>query len=180
MLFQNVEFFETEKFQYVLIHKNGSSSVRKSIDYLNPFHTTQINLSKIRWTVIRDPYERFVSGLKYDLKKQNLNIEDVEISSLFNCKINLFSRVNGNVNHTSSQILYLINTNINWYVQLKDLNIFQKVHFNNISYENKNEKNIKIDLDKKEIMKYLELDYYIYNNILNSNNLWKWQNGKIF
>jgi hypothetical protein len=70
MQFQNIELYETDKFQYLLIHKNGSSSVRACVDPLNPFVTNKINLNKIKWTVIRDPYERFVSGLKYDLKRQ--------------------------------------------------------------------------------------------------------------
>ena len=40
--------------------------------------------------------------------------------------------------------------------------------------------NIELNIDKEEIMKYLNLDYYVYNQIINSPNLWKWQQGKIF
>jgi hypothetical protein len=29
-------------------------------------------------------------------------------------------------------------------------------------------------------MKYLHLDYYIYNSIIHSPFLWEWQHGKIF
>jgi len=180
MIFQNIELYETDKFQYLLIHKNASSSIVNCIKHLNPIVTEKININKVRWTIIREPYERFVSGLKYDLQRHNLNIKDIDYSSLFNSKINKFSRLNGNVNHTTSQVPYLINTHINWYIEMKDLNIFMKMHFDKVEYYNENKINIKLDLDKKEIIKYLNLDYYVYNNILNSNYLWKWQQGKIF
>jgi len=180
MIFQNIELYETDKFQYLLIHKNASSSIVNCIKHLNPIVTDKININKVRWTIIREPYERFVSGLKYDLQRHNLNIKDIDYSSLFNSKINKFSRLNGNVNHTTSQVPYLINTHINWYIEMKDLNIFMKMHFDKVEYCNENKINIKLDLDKKEIIKYLNLDYYVYNNILNSNYLWKWQQGKIF
>lgn len=68
MKFQNIELYETDKFQYLLIHKNGSSSVLECIKDLNPIATEHCNFNKVRWTVIREPYERFVSGLEYDLK----------------------------------------------------------------------------------------------------------------
>lgn len=180
MLFQNIEMYETKKFQYLLIHKNGSSSVRACVDPLNPVVTNKINLNKIKWTVIRDPYERFVSGLKYDLKRQNLNIEDINPSSFYHSVVNVFSRTKGNVNHTASQIPYIINSHINWYIELKDLSTFLKMHFNNVQYKNMEENKIQLNLDKEEIMKHLELDYYIYNQILGSSCLWKWQQGKIF
>ena len=177
---QNIEFYETNKFQYLLIHKNASHSIIDCIKHLNPTVTRKINLNKIRWTVIREPYERFVSGLKYDLQRHNLDIKDIDYSSLFNSKINTFSNQKGNVNHTASQVPYLINTHINWYIEMKDLNIFMKMHFDKVEYCNENKIDIKLNLDKEEITKYLNLDYYVYNNILNSNYLWKWQQGKIF
>ena len=33
MIFQNIEFYETDKFQYLPIHKNGSCSVIESTLY---------------------------------------------------------------------------------------------------------------------------------------------------
>lgn len=180
MIFQNIELYETDKFQYLLIHKNGSHSIIEALKNLKYFITNKINLSKIRWTVIRDPYERFISGLRYDLKRQNLDIKDIEYQSLFNGRLNNFLNQKGNVNHTLSQIPYLINTHVNWYIELKDLNVFMKTHFNKSLHLNKEENNIELNLDKKEIMKHLDLDYYIYNQIIASSNLWQWQQGKIF
>ena len=54
------------------------------------------------------------------------------------------------------------------------------MHFNRSFYLNKDDEKDSLNIEKKEIMKYLNFDYYMYNTILNSNNLWKWYNGKIF
>lgn len=178
--FQTFEFVETDKFQYLLLHKNGSSSIEKCLKDIDFFFTTKINLDKIRWTIIRDPYERFVSGLKYDLLRHNVNIKDIDPSSLHNTFINSFTLGKKNLNHSTSQVPYLINTNIDWYVDIKDLNIFLKMHFNVETHCNENKKEIDLNLNKEEVMKYLNLDYYVYNKILQSDHLWKWYNGKIF
>ena len=148
--FQNIEFYETDKFQYLLIQKNGSSSVRECIKHLNPTITDKANFNKVRWTVIREPYFRFVAGLNYDLKRHGLE--------------------------------YLMNTHIDWYVELKDLGTFLKMHFDKVEYVNmdNNKEKIGFHLDTTEVHKFLDLDYYIYNQILTSDHLWKWQNGKIF
>ena len=180
MFFQNIEFFETDKFQYLLIHKNGSSSVRKCMEDIDCYPASNVNFNKVRWTVIRDPYERFIAGLKYDLTIQGLEFEDLNKDDLYHSLINLRTRSKGDVNHAASQIPYLINTHINWYVDLKDLTTFLKMHFNKIEHENANKKTIELNIDKHEVMKHLQLDYFVYDNIKNSSYLWKWQNGKIF
>ena len=136
----------------------------------------------IKWTVIREPYARFVSGLEYDLKKHNVELKDIDSSSLYNSRINPYSRQIGNVNHTASQVPYLMNTNIDWYVELKDLSTFLQMHFDNVQHLNvdNNKDKVEIEIDKVDVDKYLDLDYYVYKDILNSPNLWKWQNGRIF
>jgi hypothetical protein len=179
MYFQNIEFFETDKFQYLLIHRNACTSVLKCIDKYNPEIVYVKSSNKIKWTVIRDPYERFISGLNYDLKRHKMSIEDVNLERLFVSYVNSKSRIHGNVNHTISQVLYLANTDIDWYVDINDLDLFLKIHFNTTFKLNSNsEKNI--FFDKKEVMKYLQLDYEVYNRIKSSTHLWEWQKGKIF
>jgi hypothetical protein len=180
MLFQNIELYETNNFQYLLIHKNGSSSVIECLKNTNYVITDKINLKKIKWTVIREPYERFITGVKYDLKRQNLSYKDINYSSLHNDRVSLITRNKGHTNHSTSQIPYLINTHIDWYIELKDLHTFLKMHFDRVEYCNNETNNIDLNLNKEEIMKYLKLDYYVYNQIINSPNLWKWQKGKIF
>ena len=58
------------------------------------------------------------------------------------------------------------------------------MHFGSSAHENKSNRKIKYDiekyLNKDEIMKYLHLDYYVYNSLKKSPFLWEWQHGKIF
>ena len=73
-----------------------------------------------------------------------------------------------------------MNTNIDWYVELKDLSTFLKMHFDKTERLNVSEDRGDMGIEKEEVVKYLEVDYYVYREILNSPHLWKWQNGKIF
>lgn len=180
MIFQNIEFYETEKYQYLLIHKNGSSSVLKAIEK-ESFKVVHTPSNKIRWTVIRDPYERFISGLNYDIKRQHINISQIDIKKTFTSYHHNDTKYFGNVNHSSSQIPYLINTFINWYIDIEDLNLFLQMHFNIHIHINKNENSLNIDKNlEKSIKEKLYLDYFIYNQIKSSPFIWQWQKGRIF
>ena len=182
MQFRILEITETEKFQFLRIYKNGNKSVLECIieNYPGKFwQSTSPVKNKPRFAIIRDPYERFISGLKYDLDLQNLKLKDIDKEDLYQSLINIKKRDEGRINHTGSQVPYLINTHIDWYVDIKDLSLFLKMHFNKIEYESVGKKNIELDIDKEEVMKHLQLDYYVYNSIKNSSFLWKWQNGII-
>jgi len=57
------------------------------------------------------------------------------------------------------------------------------MHFGKIEKINNNnikKQEIENFLDKDSIMKYLHMDYYVYNFIKTSPFLWEWQHGKIF
>jgi|TARA_B100000900_G_C20395731_1_gene640591 hypothetical protein len=187
MQFRIIELTETDKFQFLRIYKNGNSSVSKCIEDNFPgkfWQGRSLAVNKPRFAVIRDPYERFISGLKYDLKRHNVNVQDIKLDKLFATnEIHLRNTVNGNINHSASQILFLMNAGVSHYIDIKDLNLFLKMHFNNVPTLNKsNQETEEIEkyLDKKEIMKYLHLDYCVYNSIISSPFLWEWQHGKIF
>ena len=179
MYFQNLEFYETDNFQYLLLHKNACTSILKTIDYLKPTFSEYRNIDKICWTVIRDPYERFNAGLCYDIKRHNINIEDVELDKLFSTYLEKNSRKKGNVKHTAFQSLYLMNSCINWYVDLSDLKMFLEMHFNKSFNLNKGP-NIEEHFKKEEVLKYLHMEYEIYNKIKMSPYIWEWQKGRIF
>jgi hypothetical protein len=186
--FRIFEIIETEKFQYVRIHKNGNTSIMKCIqDNFKPEEIHHVNhlSSKTRFCVIRDPYERFLSGLKYDLYNNEINIKDIDIKKLFTGNDNHpRNSITGHIKHSISQIPYLYNVQCSHYVDMSDLSLFLKMHFKQDKHENKfinkNSVNIEKYLDKNEIMKYLHMDYYMYNYIKNSPFLWEWQHGKIF
>tara|TARA_R100001443_G_scaffold865_5_gene3456 strand:- start:583 stop:1143 length:561 start_codon:yes stop_codon:yes gene_type:complete len=186
MNFRIIELIETEKFQYLRIHKNGNTSIKKCLDIhcKDWFQTDRLSETKPRWTVIRDPYKRFLSGLSYDLKRHNVNVKDIRLDNLFTSNEthprNLFLK---NINHSISQIPYLFNTKVEYYIDLDDLNLFLQMHFGESFCENKSNidtTEIEKHLGKKEIMKYLNMDNYIYNYIKKSPFFWEWQHGKIF
>ena len=54
------------------------------------------------------------------------------------------------------------------------------MHFGESECLKKNTKQSALNIDKSEIMKYLNFDYYVYNKIKDSNNFWNWTQGKIF
>lgn len=180
MYFQFVEFHTVNNFQYLLIQKNGCTSVRNVLSDLKPTLLHKRDLNKICWTVIRDPYERFVAGLDYDLRRFNMKIEDVKLDQLFSTIYEKETMIRGNAKHTAFQSMHLINTCVDWYVDLPDLDSFFKMHFNKSLFLNKNIGIIKEYFDKKEVLKYLHMEYEIYNKIKMSPYLWEWQKGKIF
>ena len=179
MYFQNLEFYETDNFQYLLIHKNACTSVLKTIEHLQPKYSEKRNFNKVCWTVIRDPYERFIAGLCYDIKRQNIDVADISLDKLFSTYHEKISREKGDVSHTAYQSMYLINSCVNWYVDLSNLKIFLEMHFNKSFHLNKGP-DIKQYFKKEEILKYLNMEYEIYNKIKMSSFVWEWQKGKIF
>ena len=191
MNFRFAELVETKDFQYVRIHKNANKSVMNCIlnIYKDNIEYTFGLTRKPRFCIIRDPYERFLSGLRYDLLINNVDIEDINIKKLFTSNENhLRNRLNGKINHSISQIPSLMNYQIQHYIDISDLNLFLKIHFNQtqhlnaFSEDNKASKYYDIEkyLDKEDIMKYLHFDYYVYNHIKTYPFLWEWQHGKIF
>tara|TARA_R100000963_G_C4636825_1_gene100815 strand:- start:614 stop:1174 length:561 start_codon:yes stop_codon:yes gene_type:complete len=186
MLVQNLEVVKTEKFQYIKIYKNACTSMFNIIEE-NYDYTMEINAvpDRVTFTTIREPYERFVSGLHYDYGRHKPDLDKINIKDLFFDIHPLHNWKNGDLNHTTSQIFYTFNNMINWFIDIKDLCHFQKMHFNNARYNNVMEHRYKevddfIKDNKKEILMYLEHDYHFYKSIHNSPLLWTWQKGKIF
>jgi hypothetical protein len=211
MNFRLYDFVETDKFQFLRIHKNGNTSVNKCIldTYGKEVRYTHQLSKKVRFCVIRDPYERFLSGLKWDMWINKIDIKDIDISKLFTTNEhhvrNIWSK---QLSHTVSQIPYLFNAQCSHYIDISDLTIFLKMHFKKSEHRLKledlkkdvslqidflgekfskltqsipdNTKDIEKYIDKDEIMKYLHLDYFVYNHLKQSPFLWEWQHGRIF
>ena len=191
MQFRILELTETDKFQFLRIYKNANWSVQKCIEDNFPgkfWNSSSIVNNKPRFAVIRDPYERFISGLKYDLERHKVDVQElnqnIKLDKLFTTKeMHRRNTMAGNINHSASQVPYLMNSGVTHYIDIKDLNLFLKMHFNKVKHLNNSNiktKEIEKYLNKDEIMKYLHLDYYIYNSIIRSPFLWEWQHGKIY
>ena len=198
-MLQNIEVFSTFSSNYLLIHKNGCSQVKehlyKNFDHVVPYNFFPQN-NKVNWTVLRDPYDRFISGLTYDILRQTKRLDNLDkfidvSSSFFYQKINLKTRTNGDVNHIVPQWTYLFNQPLNFVVKTRDLDKFLDIHFLkrvNFTETNtpSNKKNIVLDYIEKNInlknliMAYLAPDYYYIKQAKTEGLFWSWQNGKIF
>lgn len=181
---------------YLLIHKNASKTVMRALHHSSiNVYSDNIPNTNIKWTVIREPMERMVSGLAFDIKmnpqiSEGMFIDKLE-QSLFGIPSPVFRDKNiHKENHTYTQSSYLINNPIDFYVDMQDLNEFLKSNFNydgvsgideDKSCEFKDKaRDVINSFGVNRIKDLLAFDTYIYNKILSSGNLWKWQHGKVF
>ena len=96
-------------------------------NYKDKVYYTFALSKKPRFCIIRDPYERFLSGLKYDLLMHQVDIKDIDIKKVFTSNENhVRNNANGTINHSISQIPYLMNFQIEYYIDISDLNLFLK------------------------------------------------------
>ena len=200
---QNTEVLKSDTSQYLKIHKNGTTFVQDcfKLNYPNSFSriiTSNISSDIPLWTTIRDPYQRFTSGLAYDIKLNNRDDEDLEeilnninYKKLFLGKMHPLTRIQGNINHCLLQFTYLFNFNINFCVDVDVLNTFIKMHYENPPLRKNEQKDLLILTQISDIIQntpkikqvidnYLSIDYYIINELYNNNLVWNWQNGKMF
>jgi len=190
MFIQNLEFYETNSFEYLLIHKTGCQSVLRTFDSINVKVTMNQNKQsgKFCWTVLRDPMDRFISALCHNLSLSNIELNKLDLKQL------LFNVIHPNLRSVSLtpltvlQTTYLIGSKVDMFVSHKDLNNFLQINFNTSFHENKGsivlKKEVKDYIEenknfKKALDKYLQIDYFVYQQILNNNQFWYWQLGKI-
>tara|TARA_R100001591_G_scaffold88784_1_gene94891 strand:+ start:43 stop:630 length:588 start_codon:yes stop_codon:yes gene_type:complete len=190
MFIQNLEFYETNSFEYLLIHKTGCQSVLRTFDSINVKVTMNQNKQsgKFCWTVLRDPLERFISGLCHNLSLSNIELNQLYLKQL------LFNVIHPNLRSVSLtpltvlQTTYLIGSKVDMFVSHKDLNNFLQINFNTSFHENKGssvlKKKVKNYIEenkdfKKALDKYLQIDYFVHQQILNNNQFWYWQLGKV-
>ena len=206
-ILQNIEVWKCPTHQYINIHKSGSSTIRsyltklyKEADRQVVYSTTSDN---IVWTVTRDPYNRFIDSLSYDLKYLGLEVSVDNIEKTIGSKTKLYDyifglsnpnfRGRGTVRHSMLQTTYLFDNNIDIIVDAKDLGIFCEMHFPTIeiSQENMNMGDFKaqkivsnyLDENKelKETLKgYLAIDYFTLERFNAVDRKWHWANGKLF
>ena len=190
MFIQNLEFYETNSFEYLLIHKTGCQSVLRTFDSKNIKVAMNQNKQsgKFCWTVLRDPMDRFISALCHNLSLSNIELNKLDLKQL------LFNVIHPNLRSVSLtpltvlQTTYLIGSKVDMFVSHKDLNNFLQINFNTSFHENKGssvlKKKVKNYIEenkdfKKALDKYLQIDYFVHQQILNNNQFWYWQLGKV-
>lgn len=192
------ECYITEKFQYLLIHKNGCSMTVDTIkkNFPNTQTIPYINPNIISFAIVRDPWERTISGLCYDLKRTYGKIDEEVLNRTDFCRmffqpINERVRETGFMSHIISQTTYLFDVKPTFYVMLNDLTSFIEINFDIFDLDKKNKSDVEykktlIDIlekrkDIKEtIEKYLSIDYYLMDRIKNTEILWDFSMGKMW
>jgi hypothetical protein len=179
---------------YLVIQKCGNSYLRDIFQKIygeSYFLARECNFRNLKWTVVRDPKDRFISGLAYDLWKNNYsNFDKVfeNLNKLVQYPISSTFYNQGKVKHTILQSAYLVFQPIDVFVNLPDLTEFVLHNFGITGEEyNKVPGEFKVQV-KEEIVKrgieqrvddLLANDVYLYNQICNSDRLWCWQNGNV-
>lgn len=179
---------------YMVIQKCGNSYIRdifKKIYQDDYIIAKEPNFRNIKWTVIRDPRDRFVSGLAYDIWKNNYTNYDKLFSNLESLMQNPISSTfynSGKVKHTILQSSYLMLQYIDLFVDIKDLTEFCLLNFDETSDQtNKVPAELKTKVKEEIISRNMQQriddllanDMYLYNQILNHDRLWCWQNGNV-
>jgi hypothetical protein len=196
---QYTEIISTDRHRYLVIHRNGSSTVRSCI--ADSDNSTTGN-SIILWTVLRDPYDRFIDAVAYDIEYAGIevsnNVLDTLVGTTSNIRkyicdlsVNEEMRNDGFVKHSNLQLTYLFDNRVDMYVDLQDLDAFCKIHFPNTSNVRVNTENTK-DKDlvrnyfdgKPELKEYVQgvisIDYIMINRLEEQQKKWEWYMGKVF
>ena len=184
----NYEWYDIRNSNYLLIHKNGCSTIRKNFDMNRIDSPSEY---KFRWTTIRSPMERFISGLAYDIgRTKYVNVERLKKNpeELLFGEHNDFGIDAGMSTHTYMQSLYFLNEKINMFVKMEDLKDFIELHNREYISEGENktteeEKQIAQEIvsgiDKQRLDDLFYIENKIYNKIIHSEFIWNWRYGKI-
>lgn len=200
---QNIDIYTTPTDHYLVIQKNGCTQILSHIKQNYDQNSLSLNTSlplktKPYWTTVREPYERFISGLTYDVLRHYGDLNKLEeIITLSNLKRMFNKRMpveikkyeEGSILHTTLQWNYMWNQNLDFIVDIKNLNTFLDVHYSirlNVPNETPTSKKnqVKDYIDnhplKPVIDSYLDPDYHLYNQLYNVGYIWDWQSGKMF
>ena len=148
-----------DKFVYP-IFKNGSTTMLKdnSFTLLTPSEVQDLEIVDV---YIREPYERFVSGVMTYCNEYDLNCEQAA---------KIINRVYFIDNHFCPQLFWVLNLKRFTNAKIRINNISDLPESKNISLRNKNNdySNVSALFDKNSDLKfYLELDCVLYENCMN-------------
>lgn len=192
----NKEWLVAPTHNYLIIQKCGNSYVR---NLLCNFYNTSLRIEQtyfrpnqnITWTVIRQPYERFISGLAYDIWINNYTNYDKifdNLELLFKHSVSSTFKNTGKVIHTLLQNSYLLGQSIDMFVDISSLTEFCLYNFKKVDkIKNETPGELKMLVKEQIITRGMEqritdillADTIVYEEILKSDRLWYWQNGNV-
>jgi len=202
-MIQNSEFYSTPEQKYLLIHKNACSTIRDNL--AKEFADTVAEGKQgegVSWAVVRDPYDRFVSSLAYDIgvqypdavwgSKDRLEqiIHGINYTKYIVNNVPHASNYLGKAQHSVLQTIYLFDNNIDILVDLQDLKHFIPMHFkapteaSNLGVSDR--KRLISDLMdgspflKDQVHSLLEVDYITLTSLRSQGRMWSWGSGKIW
>lgn len=187
------DIYKTKDFQYIQIQKNGCSSVRDLI-YKNysdvESHDSFLHNDRVSFAVLRDPWERTISGLAYDMQAHLGRIDlDLIDKRLFFSRVCEERREVGMVSHCILQSIYLFDFNPTFYVMLSDLSTFLEMHFGESVKVNRGSDQFKNELIRQlrkrpdlveRIGNYIEMDNFLIERIRNKEILWNFTLGRMW
>lgn len=168
----NREYYQAKNHQYLLIHKSGSSSIREAFDFEHEATPLPVP-GKIVWTVIRDPVERFYSGLQYDSMQVGV-LGSPNWERIFT-EVPLEQRGGGKIPHTIPQSLYVLHQPVNVFVHLKDLDAFLRIH-GALGVHKNVSAGTPPRLHEETVKALHAFDNYYFSKI----KFWRWEYGAIF
>lgn len=197
-IFNDPEWAVLPTHNYLVIQKNGNTYVRDVLreyykdTYCEESFVPRENLVNPCWTVIRNPHDRFMSGLAYDLWMTGVNLDHAfsDLQNNINSKMPVFFRSTRKVSHTISQVNYILFQPMTFFVDIKDLTAFCQINFGlESTVECKNEvpkdfkKMVAGEICRRNLTQrvndLLSYETYFYNRLINSSNIWSWQNGNV-
>jgi len=207
---QNTEIWKLPTHQYLSIHKNASSYITECL--LKKYDESEISFEYIAgnnpsellaWTVVRDPLNRFINALSYDINKVGLQVTQNTINEVIGTTDKLCNyifgkapirfRNSGKIRHSMLQTSYLFDNRIDIIVGIEDLDIFVKMHFPGI-FIDPEDMNLGNKTLQNEVQNYLNnnpktfetlntllaIDYFTLENFKAADSKWHWANGTIF
>jgi len=168
---------EREKLMFLLIHKNASTSLRKSHDQpekLEKYYSVEEfnNSEYTKVVILRDPWDRFISAIRQVYK---LGISRKTIEGMISY---LESHPEEEINtHLVSQSWFLKDRKIDYYLKLENIQedwkvLEKKFNLNPLPLyrvtEAQKRRNIEVLFDKdlkERALKYLERDYELISKV---------------
>lgn len=167
---------EREKLMFLLIHKNGSCSLKNVLKGTEKYYSVQKfnDLEYTKFVILRDPWDRFIDGVKQVYKR---NLKRIEVEEMF-AYLESHSEEETNV-HLVLQSWFLKDRKFDYYLKLENIQedwkileskfgvgSFPHIHKSDPKEMDSTKEVFKKNKDLKEkALEYLAEDYELINRV---------------